>query len=95
MAYYSARAYYTLVRELPAGKGFADIVFVPRRAYPEKPALIVELKWNQSADGAIAQMKQKNYVDALKDYTGPVLLVGINYDKASKTHQCSIEQIQK
>ena len=47
LAYYSARAYYTLVRELPAGKGFADIVFVPRRAYPEKPALIVELKWNQ------------------------------------------------
>ncbi len=95
LAYYSARAYYTMIRELPAGKGFADIVFVPRRAYPEKPAMIVELKWNQSADGAIEQMKRKQYVDALKDYTGQILLVGINYDKASKKHQCRTEQIQK
>lgn len=95
LAYYSARAYYTLVRELPAGKGFADIVFVPRRAHAEKPAMIVELKWDGSADGAIGQIKEKQYVDALNDYTGPVLLVGINYDRTSKTHQCSIETIQK
>lgn len=95
LAYYSARAYYTLVRELPAGKGFADIVFIPHRAYAEKPALIVELKWDQSADGAIEQIKRKQYVDALKDYTGQILLVGINYDKASKKHQCRIERIQK
>ena len=95
LAYYSARAYFAMVRELPAGKGYADIVFVPRRAYSEKMAMIVELKWDKSAEGAIAQMKENRYVEALKDYTGDVLLVGINYDKATKEHQCKIERYVK
>ena len=95
LAYYSAREYYTMVRELPAGKGFADIVFVPRRNYPEKTAIIVELKWDKTAEGAIAQIKEKQYVDALKDYEGQILLVGINYDKDTKEHQCVIERYVK
>ncbi len=95
LAYYSARNDYILIRELPAGKGFADMVFMPRKHAADKPALIIELKWNQSAQGAIAQIKEKQYVKALDGYHGEILLVGINYDKESKKHQCEIEKTEK
>ena len=91
LAYYSARNYYYLKRELPAGKGFADMVFTPRSNSPDKPAMIVELKWNQSAQGAIQQAKDKQYVKALESYSGTVFLVGINYNKETKQHECLIE----
>jgi hypothetical protein len=94
LAYYSARNYYYLKRELPAGKGFADMVFTPRSNSPDKPAMIVELKWNQSAEGAIQQVKDKQYVKALEDYSGTVFLVGINYNKDTKQHECLIETIK-
>ncbi len=93
LAYYSAKNYYQIVREMPSGNGFADLVFLPRKHVPSKPALVVELKWNQSAEGAINQIRQKKYSEIWKDYTGEVLLVGINYDKESKKHQCSIEKV--
>ena len=92
LAYYSARKDYTLIREMPTGKGFADMVFIPRK-HCSKPALLIELKWNQSAEGAIGQIKEKEYMQALSDYRGNILLVGINYDKKSKTHHCEIEQL--
>ena len=61
------------------------------------PVLIVELKWNQSAEGAIEQIKNKRYFDSLKDYGGDILLVGINYDKNAKKgrrkHTCRIEKL--
>lgn len=91
LAYYSAAKDYTVIRELPAGEGFADIVFLPRRV-SEKPALVVELKWNRSAEGAVRQIREKRYVEALREYRGNILLVGINYDKKTKTHQCRIEE---
>ncbi len=94
LAYYSARNYYYLKRELPAGKGFADMVFTPRSNSSDKPAMIVELKWNQSAEGAIQQVKDKQYVKALEDYSGTVFLVGINYNKETKQHECLIETIE-
>jgi hypothetical protein len=93
LAYYSARMYYTQVRELPTGKGFADIVFLPRKNHLDKPAIVVELKWNQSAKGAIAQIKEKNYGKALEEYRGNLLLVGVNYDVKSKKHECEIEMV--
>ncbi len=93
LAYYSAKAYYTEIRELPTGKGYADIVYLPRKNHSDKPVIIIELKWNLSAEGAIAQIKNKNYIKALEDYTGNMLLVGINYDKENKEHQCVIEEI--
>jgi hypothetical protein len=93
LAYYSARMYYTQVRELPTGKGFADIVFLPRKNHLDKPAIVVELKWNQSAKGAIAQIKEKNYEKALQEYQGNLLLVGVNYDLKSKKHECEIEMV--
>ena len=95
LAFYFAREYYTIIRELPSGKGFADICFVPRPLHMDKPAVIIELKWDQEAIGAIAQIKDRHYVDALKDYKGNLLLVGINYDRKTKKHICIIEKIQK
>lgn len=92
IAYYSSMKEYTMIRELPGGKGFADIVFLPKK-YSDKPALLVELKCGASAGGAITQIHEKNYVDSLKDYKGNLLLVGINYDKKTKTHQCVIEKV--
>lgn len=91
IAYYSARKTYIMHREFPAGKGFADLVFEPR-SNCSTPAYIVELKYDKSAETALEQIKAKNYADCLKDYTGEVLLVGINYDKDSKKHSCKIEK---
>lgn len=83
-----------MIRELPTGKGFADIVFLPHK-YLDKPAMAVELKWDHSAKTAIKQIKDKNYVQALEQYTGEILLVGVNYAKESKEHQCVIEKFYK
>lgn len=91
LAYFSAQKEYTLIRELPSGKGFADIVFFPKK-YTDRPALIIELKWDKSAMGAISQVKVKKYPSVLEKYRGRVLLVGINYDKKSKRHECVIEE---
>jgi len=95
LAFYYAREYYTIFRELPTGKGFADVVFLPRRKYADKPAVVIELKYNKSTEGAIAQIKERGYTDGLKDFHGKLLLVGINYDKASKKHTCKIEKMER
>ena len=94
LAYFSAKKHYTLIREFPSGKGFADIVFLPHKS-SDKPALVVELKWDKSAAGALDQIRQKQYTSALKDYRGRLLLVAVNYDKKSKAHQCRIETAEK
>ena len=90
LAYYAAKKTYEVYRELAGGKGFADLVFVPRK-HVENPAMIVELKWDQSAQTALDQIREKKYDKALKGYHGRLLLVGINYRKAEKTYTCRIE----
>lgn len=92
LALYTARKYYTIIRELPSGRGFADLVFLPRKRYMDKPALIVELKWDSSAEGAISQIKQKQYSKALEKYKENMLLIGISYDKETREHHCVIER---
>ncbi len=92
LALYAAREYYTMYREMPTGKGYADIVFVPRKKYADKPALVVELKWNLTANGAIEQIKEKEYPTGIKGYEKNLLIVGINYDKNTKIHSCRIER---
>ena len=84
---------YNVVRELPTGKGYADLVYLPKPGV-NKPALLIELKFDRSAQTAITQIKEKNYLQFFKDYKGEVLLVGINYSKDTKTHQCIIERAQ-
>ena len=95
LALYAAKNYYTIYREFPTGKGFADMIFLPRRKFQEKPALVVELKWDKNAGGAIRQIKEKQYCRSLEEYKGNILLVGINYSKKDKTHQCVIEKMTK
>lgn len=94
LAYYSARKDYKLIRELPAGKGFANLAFLPL-PHTNQPAILVELKYHKSAHAAIHQMKDRKYTQAFEGYSGSVLLVGINYDKNSpdKPHSCVIEKI--
>lgn len=98
MAYFTAPAYYNIIREMPAGKGFVDFAFIPRANVGYRPAMIVELKYNQSADTALQQIKANRYHGALADYSDRILLVGINYDsegKDKKHHSCTIEEYVK
>ena len=94
MAYFTATAYYNIVREMPAGKEFADFVFIPRANAGWRPAMVVELKYNKSADTAIKQIKEKRYQGALSVYSNKILLVGINYDAegSDKKYTCVIEE---
>ena len=93
IAYYSARTKYIMHRELATGKGFADIVFIPRKNV-DSPALLVELKHNQSPDSAIEQIKSKHYTEKISEYTGDIILVDINYNE-NKGHSCMIERVSK
>ncbi|MBP7187471.1 MAG: AAA family ATPase [Ruminococcus sp.] len=92
ISYYSARKDYILHRELPTGKGFADLVFIPRIGRT-LPALIIELKKGHSAEEAIQQIKDNNYIHKVSEYSPEIILVGINYDE-KKGHTCMIEKYE-
>ena len=92
LAYIYALNKYTAVKEMTTGKGFADVVYIPYE--PDIPAMVIELKHNKTAESAIAQIKEKRYFESLEHYSGDLLLVGINYDEDSKTHECRIESIR-
>ena len=91
IAYYYAKNDYIMHRELASGKGFADIVLIPRKNV-DSPAIVLELKYNKDADTAISQIRRKQYPAKVSDYTNNLLLVGINYDKQQKKHECHIER---
>ena len=91
IAYIWAKNEYIIHREYSTGKGYADLVMIPRRNV-NKPALVVELKFNHTADTAIDQIKRKEYPAKIAEYTGCILLVGISYDKETKQHECKIEK---
>lgn len=97
IGYLSAMQYYFKpIRELPSGRGFADFVFLPKPQYVnDYPALVVELKWNQTALTAIDQIKEKHYPDAIVPFTDNILLVAVNYDKKTKQHECMIEKYRE
>lgn len=96
MAYFTAPAYYTVIRELPSGIGFADLVFIPRAEAKGKPAMVIELKWKEDAGSAIRQIKERCYAGALKGFGKEILLVGVSYDKddKNKRHSCVIEKVE-
>lgn len=93
LAYYTSQNKYIMHRELPTGKGFADVVFLPRKNV-DSPAIVVELKHNKTSGAAIEQIKNKKYTEKIAQYTGDILLVGINYDD-NKGHTCKIERVVK
>lgn len=96
LAYYSARKDYKIIREFPTGKGFADMVFLPL-PHTDKPALVIELKYDKSAETAVQQIKDRRYTQVLEGYSGEIVLVGISYDKGNrdKPHSCVIERTEK
>ena len=90
LAYFYADSYYTIINELPAGKGYADIAFIPY--VKDVPAMIIELKKDKTPNSAIDQIKRKEYPEALKEFKDNLLLVGISYDSKTKKHTCIIER---
>ena len=94
VAYIWARNEYVIHREYATGKGYADLVMIPLRNVA-KPALVIELKFNHTADTAIDQIKRKEYPTKMAEYSGDILLVGVNYDKETKLHTCKIERYTK
>ncbi|MBQ9168208.1 MAG: AAA family ATPase [Oscillospiraceae bacterium] len=100
-AYYAAQKYYTTIQELDSGKGYADLAYLPSPRYPDKPVLIIELKYGRSADEAIDQIRKKDYPARFEHYKGNILLMGISYDKditskqeGYKKHSCRIESVE-
>ena len=91
IAYYYARTDYYMIRECPTGKGYADLMLIPSQ-YCNKPALVIELKVDQTPETGIQQIKNKNYPQKLANYIDNLLLVSINYDRKNKKHSCVIEK---
>ena len=95
LAYFSYKDYYLKMEELPTGHGYADIVYLPKPG-ESVPALVIELKWNKSAEAAIEQIRQRRYPEVLRGYGGDILLVGINYDRdapaGQRKYDCAIER---
>ena len=91
LAYYYAKNDYVMHREYASGKGYADLVLIPRKNV-SSPALVIELKYNKDAQAAITQIKNRNYPQKVAEDTGEILLVGINYDRDTKRHDCQIER---
>lgn len=85
---------YMKVEELPSGKGYADVVYIPK-SNTALPALVIELKWEETAEAAIDQIKEKRYHSVLEDYFGEIVLVGISYNSKTNEHTCTIEKIVK
>ena len=96
-AYFSFGDEFFLFEEIPAGDGYADVVYLPKKD-SMMPALVVELKWNKTAEGAIQQIKDRRYPSAIQKYGGEILLIGINYSKEApagkRKHSCIIEKYQ-
>ena len=97
LAYFNAEQYYTLIPEMQAGRGYADLAYIPSPKYPDKPAILVELKWNKDAETAMTQILDRRYPDSLEKYRGNIILVAIDYDKEAasgckgyKHHSCRI-----
>ena len=90
LAYYTSIDNYSCFYELESGKGYADMVFIPKKAIKKNPAFIVELKYDKDTKIGLAQIVEKNYADMLRLYKDNLLLVSINYDKKNKLHECEI-----
>ena len=93
LAYFVYKDHFVQLEELPGGRGYADIVYLPKKR-SDLPILLIELKWNKDAKGAIQQIKDRDYPASLQGYGSEILLIGINYDKddPGSKHSCKIEE---
>ncbi|MBR6223797.1 MAG: AAA family ATPase [Lachnospiraceae bacterium] len=97
MAYYAGQRYYTTIQELDTGKGYADLCYLPSPKNPDKPALLIELKYNRSVEVADDQIRRKEYLQKMEHYKGNILIISVNYNKDVKSeeymhHVCRIER---
>ncbi len=92
-AYIGATGSFVPMEELPTGKGFADVAFIPVQP-SGKPVILVELKYADTADTAIQQIKDRRYPEKLVPFTDHLLLVGISYDRETKKHSCKMELLK-
>lgn len=83
---------YLRVDELPGGRGYADVVYIPKPS-SSLPPMVVELKWDKPVDAALAQIRKRNYPEVLQGLTGECVLVGITYHEGSDEHECVIERV--
>lgn len=100
LVYLAARDTYCIEREDKSGIGYADFIFYPKDPHADR--IILELKVDHTANEAIKQIKEKKYMLRFqgklaepKKYTGRLLLVGIAYDRKTKTHSCKIETAEE
>ena len=92
LCFYAENIYH-VIREFPTGKGFADIVLLPKKGV-YNPAIVIELKFNKDVKAAIDQIHDNQYPGRLADFYGDLILVGISYDK-KKAHDCAIERVER
>lgn len=92
-AYVYAQSFYNVVKEHPAGNGYADMAFLPTPRAADKPAIIVELKMDKSTDTALDQIRRRDYPAAIAQYAGEALRVGVSYSRKGKRHACVIEKM--
>ena len=90
LAYFYATTWYTIAKEFPSGRGYADMAFIPY--VPNKPAIIIELKVNTKPSVGLKQIIKKHYADGLNKYKGDLYFVAISYDKETREHTCKIEK---
>ena len=93
-AYISCVDEFVRIEELTSGRGYADVVFLPKKK-STMPILLIELKWNKTEDGAINQIKNRHYPQVLEEYGGEMLMVGVNYDVKTQKHTCKIEKWER
>lgn len=90
LCYLYARKDYSIEREAKSGKGYCDYLFNPKKH--GMPAVILELKVDGSCDDALMQIKRRNYIQKV-EHSNKVILVGINYNRTDKRHECKIEEV--
>ena len=44
-------------------------------------------------EAAVAQVRERDYPAVLRGFGGPILLVGVTYERKSKRHTCIIEEV--
>ena len=66
LAYYTYRDHYVQFDELPSGEGYVDIAYIPKHD-SDWPALVIELKWNERAEGSRRPSPEDHDKDCLQD----------------------------
>ena len=67
------------------------MAYLPR-AGSGRPALLVELRWDQPVSAGVHEVLDRDYPQVLRDLGVPILVVAVTYDAKTKEHTCRIEE---